>query len=114
MHCRLQNNKHGQTLDELNGTDVNPLYSMFNHSCAPNIGWEHGGSANTLRLFAKRSIVEGEELFISYIKPLEWAERQQALMPWLGMDCGCERYRGERPYPDAGNQLMIPITVKLR
>lgn len=99
MRCRLQNNKHGQTLDELHGTAVNPLYSMFNHSCVPNIGWEHEGNNSTLRLFAERPIVEGEELFISYIKPLdmEWAERQQALMPWLGMDCECERCREERP-----------------
>jgi hypothetical protein len=107
MRCRLQNNKHGQTLDELHGTAVNPLYSMFNHSCAPNIGWEHEGNNSTLRLFAERPIVEGEELFISYIKPLdlEWAERQQALMPWLGMDCECERCKKERPTGDASQSL---------
>jgi SET domain-containing protein len=72
---------------------------MFNHSCAPNIGWEHEGNNSTLKLFAEREIVEGEELFISYIKPLGmgWAERQQALMPWLGMDCECERCQEERP-----------------
>jgi hypothetical protein len=99
MRCRLQNNKHGQTLDELHGTAVHPLYSMFNHSCVPNIGWEHVGNNSTLRLFAEREIVEGQELFISYIKPLDmgWAERQRALMPWLGMDCECERCREERP-----------------
>lgn len=102
MRYRLQNNKHGQTLDELHGTAINPLYSMFNHSCSPNVGWEHKGSTSTLRLFAERSIVEGEELFISYVKTMdmEWAERQQALVPWLGMDCECERCREERPNLD--------------
>jgi hypothetical protein len=108
MRCRLQNNKHGQTLDDLHGTAVNPLYSMFNHSCAPNIGWEHEGNTSTLRLFAERSIVEGEELFISYINQLdmEWAERQQALAAWLGMDCECERCQKERPNGDASR---IPL-----
>ena len=83
MRCRLQNNKHGQTLDDLKGTAVNPLYSMFNHSCDPNIDWEHEGNSSTLRLFAERNIMKGEELFISYVKPLDLglAGRQQALMP---------------------------------
>lgn len=111
MRCRLQNNKHGQTLDELHGTAVNPLYSMFNHSCAPSIGWEHEGNSSTLRLFAERPIMEGEELFISYIKPLdmEWAERQQALMAWLGMDCECVRCKEERPSGNARRTLETSV-----
>ena len=84
MRCRLQNNKHGQTLDDLHGTAVNPLYSMFNHSCAPNIGWEHEGNTSTLRLFAERSIMEGEELFISYIKPWIWSELNGSRLWWHG------------------------------
>jgi len=108
MRCRLQNNKHGQTLDELHGTAVNPLYSMFNHSCSPNIDWEHEGNTSTLRLFATRSIAEGEELFISYINPIdmEWAERQKALVAWLGMDCECERCKKERPSGNASQHLV--------
>lgn len=104
IRCRLQNNKHSQTLDDHLGTAVHPLYSMFNHSCAPNVGWEHERNNSTLRLFAEREIAEGEELFISYVKPLDMgrAERQQALMPWLGMDCECESCREERP-SDGGN-----------
>ncbi len=111
MRCRLQNNKHGQTLDELQGTAVNPLYSMFNHSCAPNIGWEQEGNTSSLRLFAERSIAEGEELFISYIKPLdmEWAERQQALMAWLGMDCECERCKEEKQSGNACQSLDVSV-----
>ncbi|KFZ16869.1 hypothetical protein V502_04861 [Pseudogymnoascus sp. VKM F-4520 (FW-2644)] len=99
IRCRLQNNKHGQTLDGFPGTAVNPLYSMFNHSCAPNVDWEHGDSNSTLRMFALRDVDEGEELFISYIRPLtmEYAERQESLLPWLGMECECERCKAERP-----------------
>jgi hypothetical protein len=99
MRCRLQNNKHGQTLDGFHGTAVNPLYSMFNQSCAPNVDWEHGDSNSTLRMFTLRDVKEGDELIISYIRPLTmgYAERQKSLLPWLGMDCECERCRTERP-----------------
>lgn len=89
MRCRLQNNKHGQTLDDVCGTAVGPLYSMFNHSCDPSVDWRHDNDNNTLTMFAERDIREGEEMFISYIKgkDIGRAERQKILMPWLGMDC---------------------------
>jgi len=41
IRCRLQNNKHGQTLDGVCGTAVSDLYSMFNHSCDANVDWRH-------------------------------------------------------------------------
>jgi hypothetical protein len=91
IRCRLQNNKHGATLDDFVGSAVSPLYSMFNHSCNPNVDWRHDDHNSTVTLFATRDIKEGEEMCISYIKgagmPRE--ERQKALMTWLGMKCGC-------------------------
>lgn len=97
MRCRLQNNKHGQTLDNVCGTAVGPLYSMFNHSCAPSVDWRHDENNSTLTMFAECDIEEGEEMFISYIKAKDVgrAERQRSLMPWLGMDCGCTRCAAE-------------------
>jgi hypothetical protein len=98
IRCRLQNNKHGQTLDGLYGTAVNPLYSMFNHSCEPNVEWEHVEENSTLRCFSRRDIEQGEELFISYIGygEMEYSERQGRLAPWLGKECRCTRCVRER------------------
>jgi hypothetical protein len=93
IRCRLQNNKHGATLDEYVGSAISPLYSMFNHSCDPNVDWRHDEHSSTVMLFATKDIAEGEEMCISYIKVAEMGreERQKALMPWLGMECGCEK-----------------------
>lgn len=98
IRCRLQNNKHGQTLDGLVGTAVNPLYSMFNHSCDPNVEWEHKEENSTLRCFARKSVQDGEELFISYIgyDEVQYDERQRRLAPWLGRECGCKKCDRER------------------
>ncbi|TGO52363.1 hypothetical protein BOTNAR_0327g00090 [Botryotinia narcissicola] len=97
IYCRLQNNKHGQTFDDTCGTAVNPLYSMFNHSCDPNIDWRHNDENSTVTMFAERDIRKGEEMFISYIgrgKGLK--ERQGKLMPWFGMDCACHMCNEEK------------------
>lgn len=97
IRCRIENNKHGRAFDEL--TAINTLYSMFNHSCAPNVDWRHDDNNSTVTLFAERDIIEGEELFDSYIAldGLNKAARQQKLMPWLGMDCACSRCKsGEK------------------
>jgi SET domain-containing protein len=98
IRLRLQNNKHGNTLDGLFGTAINPLYSMINHSCSPNVDWRHDDHSSTVTLFAESEIEEGEELFISYIgKALDMgrAERQKRLLPWFGMPCRCKRCEEE-------------------
>ena len=93
IRCRIQNNKHGATLDGFVGSAISPLYSMFNHSCSPNVDWRHDEHNSTVTLFATRDIEKGDEMCISYIKAADMgrAERQRALMTWLGMDCGCTR-----------------------
>ena len=97
IRCRLQNNKHGATLDEFVGSAVSPLYSMFNHSCNPNVDWRHDDHNSTVTLFATRDIKEGEEMYISYIKGADMSrgERQKALMTWLGVECGCAMCESE-------------------
>lgn len=99
IRCRLQNNKHGQTLDGSHGTAVSSLYSMFNHSCEPNVDWRHDDGSSTVTMFAVADVKEGEEMFISYIgkkgKEVGRKERQRTLMPWFGMDCRCVRCEGE-------------------
>lgn len=107
IRCRMQNNKHGHYLDGLPGSAVSPLYSMFNHSCEPNVAWEHGkradgsvdvmGQSSTLRMFAVRDIKEGEELLISYLpKDMDYIERRESLRSWWDGDCGCVKCAREK------------------
>ncbi|QSZ30013.1 hypothetical protein DSL72_004531 [Monilinia vaccinii-corymbosi] len=92
IYCRLQNNKHGQTFDDIRGTAINPLYSMFNHSCDPNVDWRHDDENSTVTMFAERDIKKGEEMFISYIgRGEDLKARQGKLMPWFGMECACHK-----------------------
>lgn len=109
MRCRIQNNKHGATLEGLVGSAISPLYSMFNHACEPNVDWRHEedgneGGSSTVTMFATRAIDKGEEMCISYIKGQEMGlvERQKVLKGWLGMECGCERCVRERAEEENG------------
>ncbi|KAF8856088.1 hypothetical protein BDZ45DRAFT_654548 [Acephala macrosclerotiorum] len=93
IKCRLQNNKHGQTLGDWPGTSISGLYSMLNHSCAPNVDWRHDGASSEVTMFATRDCVKGEELCISYIgangNEMSVVERRRKLMGWFGMNCRC-------------------------
>lgn len=95
IKCRLQNNKHGQTLDDWPGTAISGLYSMLNHSCGPNVDWRHDTGSSDVTMFATRDCQEGEELCISYIGPkgneMSVTDRRFKLMGWFGMDCRCGR-----------------------
>jgi hypothetical protein len=99
MRHRLVNNANGSDIEgKYHLTSCLPLYSMFNHSCEPNISYCHHGSGGYLRLYAKRKIKKGEELFIGYtdVEDLTKAERQKVVMPWLGAPCRCTRCERER------------------
>ncbi len=95
IRCRVQNNKHGQTLSDWPGTSISGLYSMLNHSCDPNVDWRHNTGSSAVTLFATRNCKKGEELHISYIgsegNSLTVARRREKLLGWFGMDCRCEK-----------------------
>ncbi len=95
MRCRVQNNKHGQTLSDWPGTAISGLYSMLNHSCDPNVDWRHDLGSSEVTLFATRDCKKGEELHISYIGPqgnsMPVVMRRRKLLGWFGMDCRCEK-----------------------
>ncbi|OWP03608.1 hypothetical protein B2J93_7626 [Marssonina coronariae] len=88
MKCRLQNNKHGQTLGDWPGTCISGLYSMLNHSCSPNVDWRHDSASSEVTMFTTRDCKEGEELCISYIgsagNDMPVTDRRKRLM-------GCDR-----------------------
>jgi len=60
------------------------LGSMFNHRRIPNIAWERDIPLQSIRYFALRAIVEGEELCISYgpklwFKDIDGAEEDEVV-----------------------------------
>ena len=72
------------------GTAVYLLPSLFNHECDPNVDavWRHGDAQLTLA--ARRDIMAGEQLSISYIdadQPV--AERRRELRHGYGFHCVC-------------------------
>lgn len=74
------------------------LYSMFNHSCDPNLFNDPDSASYRVvpRLFARRDIEAGEELTISYIKSgLPYNERRQSLVHWFDpcLCVLCEEHR---------------------
>jgi len=95
IKCRLQNNKHGQTLGDWPGTSISGLYSMLNHSCSPNVDWRHDSASSEVTMFATRDCKQGEELCISYIgsqgNSMNVVERRKKLMGWFGMPCRCAK-----------------------
>ncbi|KAE8445992.1 hypothetical protein EG329_012631 [Mollisiaceae sp. DMI_Dod_QoI] len=69
IKCRLQNNKHGQTLGDWPGTSISGLYKVT--------------------MFATRDCKKGEDLCISYIgaqgNGMALTNRRKKLMGWFGM-----------------------------
>jgi len=79
------------------------LYSMFNHSCEPNLidGPEHANRRAVPTLFARRDIEEGEELTVSYIAlGLPYQQRNQSLITWFD-PCLCEICEEDRRWTGA-------------
>ncbi|KUJ09695.1 uncharacterized protein LY89DRAFT_657159 [Mollisia scopiformis] len=116
IKCRLQNNKHGQTLGDWPGTSISGLYSMLNHSCEPNVDWRHESASCAVTMFATREVAVGEELCISYIGArgdgLGVRERRRMLMGWFGMDCGCGRCVREAREEEEGLKTELEAGMK--
>ena len=87
---------------------VHPLWSLANHSCAPNVRWEWGGNirfwtrtaAEVVRWGPMASSMGGvcqdEEIFSHYGDiDLDVKERREWMRGALGGDCQCERCRWE-------------------
>jgi hypothetical protein len=80
-------------------TILHPRYSMFNHSCEPNVRTTN--TQNWVYLTAQRDIKKGEELFVSYIgeriEQVGREERRERLRAWLdGGNCKCMRCEREK------------------
>lgn len=68
---------------------ISEMHHFFNHSCEPNIEVVRiDGHGSDLELCAKRTLREGEELFISYVDEDElvkcYEDRAELLKDWTG------------------------------
>ena len=73
---------------------VSPLFSLFNHSCEPNVTWNTGKDCIALGIALQRDVKAGEQLFVFYDQyvedqPLE--ARRDRMWRWLEDDCRCSR-----------------------
>ncbi|KAE9364288.1 hypothetical protein N431DRAFT_549865 [Stipitochalara longipes BDJ] len=110
--ARMVNNQHGGVEQGLNDSlvsrSVNPLYSFVNHSCEPNAEARDihetyppqtapviGSSA--IAIIAKRDIILGEDICISYIDEHQNRAQRNLLLRsnWLSGDCLCTRCQRE-------------------
>lgn len=95
MHCsHLQSD-----LEAMGGLYF--LHSHLNHSCDPNTAIRHLYPNNIERVtvVAKRVIMPGEEILVSYVDPEAdvWTRRRN-LKEWGFGTCGCERCVEEARY----------------
>ena len=79
------------------GLAVYRVASLFNHSCVPNLEWNHSCDSkgavqpNAIQFIATRRIDVGEQLFVSYIdETRSYRERQDGLRSY-GFKCACAR-----------------------
>ena len=90
LQARIENNSWSSPT----ATCLNPLFSLFNHSCEPNVKWNTQSDHRTIKMKASRYIKKGEQLFVEYdgfvsLQPLE--DRRKRLRRWIDGPCQCTR-----------------------
>ncbi|SCU78911.1 LADA_0A08504g1_1 [Lachancea dasiensis] len=81
-------------INQLDG-QIFTMYSHLNHKCEPNVRYEFEGKTG-LRLFARKDIKKGEELFTTYVNPLHGVTlRRRELLVNYGFLCRCSRCQKE-------------------
>lgn len=73
---------------------LNPIFSLFNHSCEPNVEWESMKDHRKVAMHVSRDVAAGEQLFVeydSYIHDEPVDERRRRLTKWIDGSCMCTR-----------------------
>ncbi|KAK4556941.1 hypothetical protein LTR86_005922 [Recurvomyces mirabilis] len=91
LAARSRNNSWSNPLHSC----ISPLFSLFNHSCEPNVRWEVGkGNGTSMRITTSRAIEEGEQLFVlydGYMADEALKARRRRMRRWLDAECLCGR-----------------------
>ena len=91
---------------------LNPLFSLFNHSCEPNVNWATQKDHRTVVMRVSKDVAAGEQLFVEYDafehdKSVD--ERRKRLTRWIDGPCMCSRCVREEQaqrVPVSGNEHM--------
>jgi hypothetical protein len=90
ISARLHNNSWTNPI----AVSLNPLFSMFNHSCDPNAEWNTQKDHRTVIMRTSRDVVKGEQFFVEYdsfVHDEAVGERRQRLARWIDGPCMCHR-----------------------
>lgn len=90
ISARLSNNSWTNPM----AAGLNPLFSLFNHSCDPNVEWRTQKDHRTVVMRVSKDVVEGEQLFVEYdgfVHDDPVGERRQRLARWIDGPCMCSR-----------------------
>ena len=95
---RIEDNRvRKQTLGDLRYSIIDPLFSMFNHSCIPTASYRYEGGGTAITVKALRDMNKGEEICISYAEPwMPEKDRKDELWKRVGGLCGCPSCKRER------------------
>lgn len=94
IEARSHNNSCGDPTVNL----LSPLFSLFNHSCSPNVIWSISDDHQSVTLQAQGDVRRREQLFVRYdgfTHDLPVDERRERLRKWLDGPCQCERCAAE-------------------
>lgn len=95
---RIEDNRmRKQTVGDLRYSIIDPLFSMFNHSCTSSASYRYEGGGTAMTVKAVRDIKKGEEICISYVEPwMPEKERRDELWKRVGGLCHCMSCTRER------------------
>ncbi|KAK5124659.1 hypothetical protein LTR85_001372 [Meristemomyces frigidus] len=86
LEARVENNSWSDPLHSC----ISPLFSLFNHSCEPNVEKIH----TIMVIRVTEDIKQGEQLFVDYdgfMKDQPLAARRKRMKKWLDADCQCTK-----------------------
>ena len=90
LEARIENNSWTDPIHNC----ISPLFSMFNHSCDPNVEWTIKPDHTTMMVRALRDIKKGEQLFVmydGYLQGQPLVARRKRLRKWFDAECQCTK-----------------------